>query len=400
MTANLNSNDLKTAARLLTVIWLGLSFVVLLREVAGSITVRDWDYYALGDLYDVTFRMWMPWVFMSPFVVMLIKKFLFYPEKWMRNLGFHLLFVGMFTLIHVAAIAFHYEFFVEDKSDAMQVYAGWEHMGHFLVADPFILTDIIIYVLFVTSFNISSHIQLVRQKEQVASKLRTYLAESKLEALRMQVNPHFLFNTLNSISVLVQKNEMQAAGEMIHRLSDFFRMTLEKNTHQFLPLESELELTENYLAIEQERFRDRLEIKKSIDPRTLAIEVPVMLLQPLVENSLRHGIGEIEGTGHIEIHSTLLAGDRLQLEIIDNGPGKVDFNSPEFKEGIGLSNVRSRLSQLYGGDFSFILDSAPQRGVRVRIEIPVSREQPTATETDDAPISDPSPAMKLKFGET
>ncbi len=399
MTTNLDSNDLKTAARLLTVIWLGLSFVVLLREVAGNITVRDWEYGALDDLYNLTFRMWLPWVLMSPFVVMLIKKFLFYPEEWKEKLGLHLLFAGMFTLIHVAVIAFHYEFFVEDKSDAMQVYAGWEHMGHFLVADPFILTDIIIYVLFVTSFNISSHIQLVRQKEQIASKLRNYLAESKLEALRMQVNPHFLFNTLNSISVLIQKNEMQAAGEMIHRLSEFFRMTLEKTALQFLPLESELELMDNYLAIEQERFRDRLEIAKSIDPRTVGIEVPVMLLQPLVENSLRHGIAEIEGTGRIEICSSLLANDRLRLEVVDNGTGEVDFNSTEFREGIGLSNVRGRLSQLYGESFSFTFESSLQQGVRVCIELPVNREQPSAEE-DDAQLTSPDPAMNLKFGET
>ncbi len=394
----LDLNDIRIVVRLLTVIWLGLSFVVLLREVVGNITIRNWDYDAFDDLYNITFRMWLPWVIMSPLVVLLIKRFLFYPEQWLKNLGLHLLFVAFFTLIHLAAVAYQYQVFEDNKLESMKVYAGWEHMGHFLVADPFILSDIIIYVLFVASFNISSHIQMVRENEQNTSRLETYLAESKLQALQMQVNPHFLFNTLNSISVLVQKNDTKAAGEMIHRLSDFFRMTLEKSVGQLVPLESELELLDNYLAIEQERFQDRLSIVRQIDGRTLSVDVPTMLLQPLVENSLRHGINNIDGQGKIEIKSSFLA-DRILLEISDNGPGDVEFYGPSFNEGIGLSNVRARLQQLYGDNFVFTINSSVGEGVRVSIEIPVETGQHLNDNSGKADSEDYSMNISLNTGK-
>jgi two-component system LytT family sensor kinase len=276
----------------------------------------------------------------------------------------------------------------------MRVYAGWEHMGHFLVADPFILTDFIIYVLFVASFNISSYVQLIRQKEQDASRLEASLTESRLHALQMQVNPHFLFNTLNGISVLVQKRDFATAEEMIFRLSDFFRMTLEKRMDQRVPLEAEIELLDNYLAIEQMRFKDRLSIEKQIDRRTLSVPVPAMILQPLVENSLRHGINAIEGPGILRIRSAWL-GDRILLEVADNGPGCAAFNTSDFREGVGLSNVRGRLQQLYGQDFVFNFNAAPGDGTVVRIELPALSSD-IAASSALASVSAASPMVAAK----
>ena len=367
----LNTQDIKTLIKLLAVVWLGLAFVVLLREVAGSLTLRDWNYAALADLENITLRMWLPWLVLSPFLVMAIKKTLFYPDRWMRTLLFHMVFAMLFIFIHLAAVAYHYQYFETDKIDTMRVYAGWEHMGHFLVADPFVLTDFIIYVLFVASFNMSNYIQLVKQKEQDAVQLEASLTAAKLHALQMQVNPHFLFNTLNSISVLVQKKDFDSAGEMIHRLSDFFRMTLEKSADHLVPLESELELVENYLAIEQMRFKDRLKIELDIDRRTLSATVPAMILQPLVENSLRHGISALESQGTLSISSRSMA-DRVLLEVTDNGAGCEAIASPEFREGIGLKNVRGRLQQIYGKDFVFSINANSDTGVTVAIEIPSS----------------------------
>jgi LytS/YehU family sensor histidine kinase len=157
---------------------------------------------------------------------------------------------------------------------------------------------------------------------------------------------------------------------MIHRLSDFFRTTLEKSPDHLVPLESELELVENYLAIEQVRFKDRLQVHRDIDPRTLGVTVPAMLLQPLVENSLRHGINALERPGVITIRSRLLA-DRLLLEVRDNGAGCAD-GQRESPGGIGLANVTERLRQIYGDDYVFRFDAVPDRGVVVAIEIPVT----------------------------
>ena len=366
----LSRNDIRTILKLLAVIWLGLLFVVVMREIAGSVTLRNWNYDATADLSNITLRMWLPWLLMSPLLVMVIKKFLFYPDQWLKTLAWHLLFVMCFIFIHLAAIAYHYQYFEPDKLEAMRVYAGWEHMGHFLVADPFLLTDFIIYVLFVASFNIFNYVELVKQKEQDTNRLEASLIKSKLHALQMQINPHFLFNTLNSISVLVQKRDFTTAEEMIHRLSDFFRMTLEKSGEQLVPLEAELELLDNYLAIEQMRFKDRLTAERNIDKRTLSVSVPAMILQPLVENSLRHGIHATEGPGVLTIKSSWLA-DRILLEVIDNGAGCAPSSHAQFKEGIGLSNVRARLRELYGKGYVFAFDSEPGKGTRVAIEIPI-----------------------------
>src|SRR5690606_7626510 len=133
--------------KLLGVIWLGLVFVVVLKDIAGLLTLREWSYSPQADLSNITLRMWLPWLILSPALVLVIKRFPFHPERWIKTLGLHLILVMVFIFVHLAAVAYHYQFFVPDKVETMRVYAGWEHMGHFLVADPFILTDFIIYVL-------------------------------------------------------------------------------------------------------------------------------------------------------------------------------------------------------------------------------------------------------------
>lgn len=366
----LTRNDAITIVKLLAAIWLGLLFTVVLREIAGSLTLRDWQYDAAADLRLVTLQMWLPWVLMSVPLTIVIKKFLFYPDQWLSTLIRHLAFAMCFIFIHLAFNAIQFQYFVPEKPEIMQGYAAWQHMGHLLITDPLLLTDLIIYTLFAASFNITNYIQLMKQKELDTSQLEASLFKSKLHALQMQVNPHFLFNTLNSISVLVQKHDFNTAEEMIHRLSDFLRMTLEKSGQQLVPLEAELELLDNYLAIEQMRFKDRLSVEWHIDKRTLAVPVPALILQPLVENSLRHGINAIEGPGVLTVRSSWLA-DRILLEVIDNGAGCAPYFSPHFKEGIGLSNVRQRLKQLFVKDYLFSFDSAPGKGTAVAIEIPV-----------------------------
>lgn len=366
----LTRQDLVSILKLLAIVWVGLLFVVAVREVAGNLTLRDWNYDASADLSNVTLRMWLPWLCLSPLLVIGIKRFLFYPETWIRTLLVHLVFVMLFIFTHLGLLAYHYQMFEADNVAEMRVYAGWQHMGHFVIADPFILTDFIVYVVFLASFNMSNFTRLIRQKEQDAMRLESSLTAARLHALQMQVNPHFLFNTLNSISVLVQKKDFSKAAEMIHRLSDFFRTTLEKSPDHLVPLESELELVGNYLAIEQVRFEDRLTVRLDVDPRTLGIPVPAMLLQPLVENSLRHGINALERPGVITIRSRLLA-DRLLLEVRDNGAG-CTVQQRESAAGIGLSNVRQRLQQIYDHDFVFRFDGGTGKGVIVTIEIPAA----------------------------
>jgi len=211
--------------------------------------------------------------------------------------------------------------------------------------------------------------QAYRERERQAAALATELVQARLQALRMQINPHFLFNTLNTISALIHENP-DAADRMIVRLSELLRRTLDRGDVQEVPLREEIEFLKSYLEIEQMRFPDRLTVTFDIEPKTHELLVPHLILQPLVENALRHGIMPREEAGRIEISARLIEGRHLELQVRDNGNGLSPANGTPGRAGIGLKNVRSRLAQLYGGAQEFTLDNASGGGVEARIRIP------------------------------
>jgi LytS/YehU family sensor histidine kinase len=181
----------------------------------------------------------------------------------------------------------------------------------------------------------------------------------------MQIHPHFLFNTLNSIAALLHK-DVEAADRMIVRLGDFLRLTLKSSDAEIVDLEKELEFLKCYLDIEYIRFQDRLTVELDIDSDALTAMVPNLILQPIVENAVRHGVARQTNPGHITIRARR-EGERLIMRVEDNGPGlKVQSNG----SGIGLSNTRARLEQFYGSDFSFHIANSPERGVSVTLDIP------------------------------
>lgn len=195
------------------------------------------------------------------------------------------------------------------------------------------------------------------------------LLSARMEALSSQINPHFLFNTLNTVAYLVRLDP-DAAREMVVKLSVILRRLLRKNDN-FVPLREELEFIENYLAIEMVRFGpEKLQFHKEIDERTLDTMVPSMILQPIVENSIRHGLGpRLEG-GEIRLRTERLEG-RLVIEIEDNGVGIDVERIPEiYQSGIGISNVNERLKVLYGKDYVFRVESLPGLGTTIHIEVP------------------------------
>jgi two-component system LytT family sensor kinase len=201
-----------------------------------------------------------------------------------------------------------------------------------------------------------------------ASQLEARLAQAQLQALKMQLHPHFLFNTLHSISTLVQEDPA-AAEMMIARLSELLRLSLENSGVQQVPLSKELEFIESYLGIEQIRFEDRMQVRFDIDPETLDAQVPNLILQPLVENAVHHGIGGGSGD-RIEIRSRHADG-QLILQVLDNGPGLGDPNVPiQPGKGLGLANTRARLETLYGKAHNFVVRSASNGGVEAAILIP------------------------------
>jgi len=201
-----------------------------------------------------------------------------------------------------------------------------------------------------------------------ASELAQQLATAQLSALKMQLQPHFLFNTLGAIVVLIQGRRMAHAEAMVARLSDLLRLTLEDVEAQEVPLWRELEFLRLYLSIEQVRFEDRLTVRIAAAPALSEILVPHMVLQPIVENAVRHGLGQSEGTVTIEVAASRVNGS-LSLVVSDNGPGVVP--PAPGHSGIGLTNTRNRLARLYGDRAGLIVEQAVGRGVRVAITLPI-----------------------------
>lgn len=207
----------------------------------------------------------------------------------------------------------------------------------------------------------------VRQGEARAAQLAAQLAQAQLQALKMQIHPHFLFNTLNSIAALLHQ-DVEVADRMIARLGDFLRLTLNRSDAETTNFAQELEFLTCYLEIERTRFADRLIVEMEVEPHTLGVIVPNLILQPLVENAIRHGVARKTTGGHITIRACK-KGDRFIVQIEDNGPG-LRPNSKGTNSGIGLSNTRARLEQHYPNDHRLEIANVPNRGVVVTLEIP------------------------------
>jgi LytS/YehU family sensor histidine kinase len=223
-----------------------------------------------------------------------------------------------------------------------------------------------------------------------ASELRTQLVSAQLSAMKMQLQPHFLFNTLNAIMVLVRQQNGRAAEEMLSHLSDLLRCVLEDVEAQEVPLRRELHYLKLYLSIEQVRFPDRLRVEISADHAVQDAAVPQFGLQPIVENAIRHGIGASGSAGRLAI-SARRVNDTLEIRVEDDGPGLARqsdcaLKSDSNEKGIGLSNTRARLEQLYGSAARLTLQNAEGGGAAVTMVLPyhvaLENAQPEMTEVD------------------
>ncbi|MGJ5817288.1 sensor histidine kinase [Paludibaculum fermentans] len=201
-----------------------------------------------------------------------------------------------------------------------------------------------------------------------SSQLERQLVQAHLGALKMQLQPHFLFNTLNAIMVLVRQQKGREAEEMLGHLSDLLRWVLEDVDTQEIPLRREIEYLQLYLSIEQVRFQDRLRVEIAAAPEVLDAAVPHMILQPLVENAIRHGIGRSSAAGRLQISACLVNG-LLELRVVDDGPGLI-LTAPTQSRGIGLSNTRARLEQLYGATARLTVENAEGGGVAATVILP------------------------------
>lgn len=207
--------------------------------------------------------------------------------------------------------------------------------------------------------------QKAKQKEELrVLEAESLLTNAQLEALKMQIHPHFLFNSLNSLMELIHQNPRQAS-ELLERLEYFLRITLTAQDAQDVSLKQELDFVQCYLDMQKVRFPKRLSVQYELDERSLSQRIPVLLLQPIVENAVRHGIANAASPGQISIESKTSNGV-LSLKIRDTGPGM----HQDFREGIGINNTKRRLEHIYGNDYRFEMKNEPSGGLTVCIEIP------------------------------
>jgi two-component sensor histidine kinase len=216
--------------------------------------------------------------------------------------------------------------------------------------------------------------------EAEAAQLEAKMIEARLEALRMELNPHFLFNTLNTASALTQEGEGDLAVEVLARLSELLRRTLYDKTDHEITLEEEMDLLEQYLVIQRIRFRDRLTVDVQSTPEVRKALVPTLILQPLAENAMLHGVSAVRGMIRLQVQASRLNGNVLELVMRDSGPG-FESEAALPHAGIGLANTRNRLAALYGDDASVQLRSPPGGGAEVVLTMPLRVDEDVRVET-------------------
>lgn len=316
------------------------------------------------------FLYWAPFALMTPFLLYMVRRFRPEPRRTTRSLLAHgaaaLTFafaqtLSFFVLEYAAALALD---FPTERVDAM---VANMRIGFWLL----VLTALWKYWVIIGVWYAFDYYRRYREREARATQLEAQLATSQLQALKMQLQPHFLFNTLHSVSML-NLTDADAANRILVKLSDLLRMTLDNTGSQEVPLEEEIDFLDRYLEIESIRFQDRLDARFLLGDDVQDALVPNLALQPLVENAIRHGIAKSSSAGTIEVRAQS-RDDRLVLEVVDDGPGLPHGWDAERDSGLGLRNTRARLERLYGPNHELHFADAPGGGTIARMTIPLRR---------------------------
>ena len=346
-------------------IWFGIALFDATDTVANMHAMgmhHDWTH-----LFFMVFVPWLPWAVASPLVLRLGRR---YPITFSRSItarswgiGVHLgacLSIGLVQGAISTALHKAWNPYLENPAP-----------GPFLdlwVANLFggLLGYLILYTfILMIGHVIDSRARLAQQQVETA-KLNAQLSKAQLDALRRQIEPHFLFNTLNSVAGLVRERRNDDAVTMVAALSDFLRRTLEESNGQLTSLGEEMKFLREYLAIQKLRFAERLQVKVEIPEELLAAQVPSLVLQPVVENAVKHGISKLVRGGEIRVAAARSNGT-LRLSVCNDGP---QFESGH--NGVGLSNLRMRLAGLYGENFELTTRNQDRGGVEVALSVPFS----------------------------
>jgi two-component system, LytTR family, sensor kinase len=251
----------------------------------------------------------------------------------------------------------------------------WHRLSIYLYEE--LLNNIVIFWCAFFLIRGIGYYQRYREHERTATQLQIQLANARISALRMQLNPHFLFNTMNSISSLM-RSDIEAADTMLEQLSCLMRITLERGEAQLIPLREEMEFIELYLAMQAQRYAGRVEQDLYFDPELYDALVPAMFLQPIIENAFVHGLSKVEANGSLSVE-VRKQGDQMKVSVVNSGPGlRVHEGLRANGHGVGLANVRSRLELHYGGSSTFNIEEVARREVKVTILLPIQHQQGSA----------------------
>lgn len=312
-----------------------------------------------GPIFLAFIEAWI-WAALTPLIFWLSSRFRIERSNWWIRIPLLIaagIAIAVFAYVILSTIRF--ELVPVRGRRSMAIFAPLRELGRFRFVNQFV-----VYIATLAAGFAREYFVRDQARQHEATQLRAQLAEARLESLRMQLNPHFLFNTLNAMSALVERDPA-GTRRMIARLSELLRNTLESHAADEIPLRGELLILDKYIELMQIRFQQRLVIVRDIESAALDVLVPNLVLQPIVENALEHGVSAATGEARVAISATR-EGAGLVLAVRDNGPGFDQAGRP----GVGLSNTRARLAQLYGDRGSLIIASPPGGGTVVEVRIP------------------------------
>ena len=350
----------------------GVGLLFVFQNYVGM-AQESMQHYSWSDLLVGLLSYWYVWALMFPFIVWLSRHYPLEAGPTARSLRVHIPALIFAPVLHIALYALFLHAVDGDEKPYFSTSVWLMKSGLFVRYLTYAL-------LLATSYTVDYY-RHYRERELRTSRLEAKLAEAQLQALRSQLNPHFLFNTLNAISSLMHKN-VEAADEAISRLADILRATLEANGTQEVTLRQELGLLTQYIEIEKLRLGERLIVTMAVEEEAYDAMVPNLLLQPIVENAVRYGVSSQSRTGTVMIGARRVEGS-LELQVSNDGPGLPGH----FEEGIGIRNTKARLRQMYGMKQSFLMTDRSGGGVCVTLLIPLRNEsyEPPAVDQGQQP---------------
>lgn len=357
--------------------------IALFWVAAGSLSALHWELFFVGsdpysfwELYRIKVVQWCVWGTLTPVILWIGWRFPLGNEQGWKHLALllpvSLLYTGGYLVIYtILALA--------NKQDAPGLFQSPKDMFLWMVG----MHSTWYFLAFWATIGVEHAVSYYRrfhERQLLTSRLEAQLAEAQLGALRSQLQPHFLFNTLHSIMALINQSDTKAAKEMLAGLSDLLRHALEHVRRHEVPLSQELDILRRYIEIERVRFSDRLTVEWRVDHALESAYVPSFILQPLAENAIRHGIEKRPGPGLLAVECQR-ENDRLLLAFTDNGAGVPGAGIEQLRNGHGLGDMRARLDVLYPSAYSLDIEPAEGGGTVVRLALPYNMKPTHQSET-------------------